>query len=118
MNTSDFEQSWEIVQDLSDDADVNSFDLISDDTDSVLGSFEGASDLPLPAPVFPSTGPRFSSPFQLDSTVPASSKVHHSCTYEPGLPRPELVQRLEPTRIHGLQSGGLPVPKNSYETTR
>ena len=111
MNINDLEQSWEIVQDLSDDADVSSFDLISDDMDSGLGNFEDTSDLPLPAPVLPISGPRFSSPFQLDSTAPVFSKVHHSCTYEPGLPRPELVQRLEPTRIHGLQSGGLPVPK-------
>lgn len=111
MNISDLEQSWEIVQDLSDDADVSSVDLISDDMDSGLGNFEDTSDLPLPAPVLPISGPRFSSPFQLDSTAPVFSKVHHNCTYEPGLPRPELVQRLEPTRIHGLQSGGLPVPK-------
>ncbi len=105
---------WEIFDTSLDDAlDTSSFQLISEDGgpsgDDTGSNYNSA--MPLPAPHRESLGPRFSSPFQLDPQQVAVSRVSHHCTFETGLPRPNLIQRAGPTQISELHSGGKPLPK-------
>ena len=99
------------VQGLDSSMDDSSFQLVTDEPVASADDLGAASDVPLPAPNQTVRGPRFSSPFQLDPNHVAVSQVHHHCTFESGLPRPELLQRSGPTRITELPSGGKPLPK-------
>ena len=83
----------------------------SDEHDTSPADDIPSSGLPAPALHHSVRGPRFSSPYQLDSHHVTVSRVSHHCNFESGLQRPELVHRAGPTRISPLHSGGKPLPK-------
>ena len=104
MNHDSGNEDWELCNLSMDDAwDSSSFQWIPDSYEESLdgpGSSSG-----LPAPRRSALGPRFSSPFQLDSQHVAVGEVSHHCSFETGLPRPE-VQAL-PEFQHCIQVANL-----------
>ncbi len=112
MNHASGNEDWELCNLSMDDAwDSSSFQWIPEGYEESLDGPGSSSGLPLPAPRRAALGPRFSYPFQLDSQHVAVSEVSHHCSFETGLPRPDLVHRAGPTRISALHSGGKPLPK-------
>ena len=112
MNHDSFEAHWDVCDLSVDDAsDSQSFQLVSEDHEISPKDELPSSGLPLPALHRSVVGPRFSSPYQLDSQHTAVSEVSHHCNFETGLQRPDLVHRAVPTRISALHSGGKPLPK-------
>ena len=112
MNHDSVDEDWAVCNLSIDDAgDSSSFQLISEDHEISPNDHIPSSGLPLPALHRSAVGPRFSSPYPLDSQHTAVSEVSHHCNFETGLQRPDLVHREGPTRISALHSGGKPLPK-------
>ena len=112
MDQDSLDASWDVCDlSLDDSVASPSFQLVSDEHDTSPADDIPSSGLPAPALHHSVGGPRFSSPYQLNSQHETVSRVSHHCNFESGLQRPELVHRAGPTRISPLHSGGKPLPK-------